>query len=178
MAYEEVKQIVAEFETAKTTFEERMKGTFAQIFKTFFEHYPEIKAVGWTQYTPYFNDGEECIFNVHDFWFIDENGIDEAEGGARGYELEELSLKSAYSQKPSAYTYKYRDEYPEYDEQIKRYEDAVANNPRYYEVTKGIDELDSLLRSIPDEIFQSSFGDHVSVLAKADGIEVEEYEHD
>lgn len=31
-----------------------------------FAAYPKLQAVRWTQYTPYFNDGDPCTFNVHD----------------------------------------------------------------------------------------------------------------
>ena len=31
--------------------------------KELFEKHPEIKAFKWTQYTPYFNDGETCVFS-------------------------------------------------------------------------------------------------------------------
>lgn len=31
---------------------------------------PEFYAFGWTQYTPYFNDGEPCTFRVNSPWFL------------------------------------------------------------------------------------------------------------
>ena len=33
--------------------------------KLLFEKYPEMEEFSWTQYTPYFNDGDECVFSVH-----------------------------------------------------------------------------------------------------------------
>lgn len=30
---------------------------------------PTMHSFGWTQYTPYFNDGEPCIFDVNEPWF-------------------------------------------------------------------------------------------------------------
>jgi len=42
------------------------------------EKYPNVKAVAWTQYTPFFNDGEACEFGVGDPEFIiDEKSVDE-----------------------------------------------------------------------------------------------------
>ena len=29
---------------------------------------PEIHDFGWTQYTPYFNDGDPCVFDANGFW--------------------------------------------------------------------------------------------------------------
>lgn len=30
---------------------------------------PELLGIGWTQYTPYFNDGEPCVFHAGDVYF-------------------------------------------------------------------------------------------------------------
>src|SRR5689334_3768923 len=30
-----------------------------------FELFPAMESFGWTQYTPYFNDGEECVFSAN-----------------------------------------------------------------------------------------------------------------
>jgi hypothetical protein len=36
--------------------------------KTVFDQYPDVESISWTQYTPYFNDGDECVFGVgHDY---------------------------------------------------------------------------------------------------------------
>lgn len=48
---------------------ERMKNILTPVFKEFFELYPFVKGVAWTQYTPYFNDGEPCEFGVHEFYY-------------------------------------------------------------------------------------------------------------
>lgn len=34
----------------------------------FFADNPRVQGVTWTQYAPYFNDGDACIFSVHEFW--------------------------------------------------------------------------------------------------------------
>lgn len=38
-----------------------------------FEEYPQIESISWTQYTPYFNDGDSCEFSVNT-WNIELNG--------------------------------------------------------------------------------------------------------
>lgn len=48
---------------------------FTEIFKEIFEKYPDIDSFSWTQYTPYFNDGDECIFSINSVDTI--NGYDE-----------------------------------------------------------------------------------------------------
>jgi len=42
-----------------------IKGELVKIFKPIFESIPELETISWTQYTPYFNDGDDCIFTIH-----------------------------------------------------------------------------------------------------------------
>jgi len=44
-----------------------------------FDTYPEVQSISWAQYTPYFNDGDECKFGVRN----DEPDINEI----CGYEI-------------------------------------------------------------------------------------------
>lgn len=39
--------------------------TFKPFFLNLFEAHPEAQAVRWTQYTPSFNDGDPCVFQVN-----------------------------------------------------------------------------------------------------------------
>lgn len=39
---------------------------FIEEFRAFFARHPNVDAVKWRQYTPYFNDGEPCHFSVHE----------------------------------------------------------------------------------------------------------------
>ncbi len=43
---------------------EKAKAELAVELQKFMVEHPEIKAIGWTQYTPYFNDGDRCEFSV------------------------------------------------------------------------------------------------------------------
>jgi len=42
------------------------RDAYVEVFNEFFEKYPEIKKISWTQATPYFNDGDPCVFSVHE----------------------------------------------------------------------------------------------------------------
>jgi hypothetical protein len=35
------------------------------LLQQFIQDHPQVEEIKWTQYTPYFNDGEECVFRVH-----------------------------------------------------------------------------------------------------------------
>lgn len=38
-----------------------LKESSKEVFKKF----PDLKSFAWTQYTPYFNDGDVCVFEVY-----------------------------------------------------------------------------------------------------------------
>lgn len=71
--------------------EAELKKTFAALF----EQYPDIKAVRWHQYTPYFNDGEECVFSVDNVYLRTANTPEDAgdyeDGFEDGYDLKDRS---------------------------------------------------------------------------------------
>ena len=40
-----------------------------ELFKEVLEKSNYVKRIYWRQYTPYFNDGEPCEFDIYDIWF-------------------------------------------------------------------------------------------------------------
>lgn len=65
-------------------------------FKDIFGRYPDLKEISWTQYTPWFNDGDECVFGVNEPYIkflSDDEGRDEydLEGEMQGEAYEEVS---------------------------------------------------------------------------------------
>lgn len=115
-------------------------------------------AVVWTQYTPYFNDGEPCEFSV---------------GGMRA------ALATAI---PGTYTSGRLADNSETDED----EDGDGEGFPLYDVWDFRDEpytpLLAALRVLEDDAFEDvlykAFGDHCQVIARPDGFTVREYEHD
>lgn len=65
IAITELKKLQEEKMAAYEKFRERSKELFGNVAKQIFIDYPEISAFSWTQYTPYFNDGDECVFSAH-----------------------------------------------------------------------------------------------------------------
>lgn len=47
-------------------FEGTIKGVFTEVFNA----HPELERISWTQYTPYFNDGDPCVFGVNGMYFL------------------------------------------------------------------------------------------------------------
>ena len=68
--------IVTDFDNRMTAMREELaakfKGEFTTIFAEIFKAYPNVEKVAWTQYTPYFNDGDPCVFGVNGLHIKDE----------------------------------------------------------------------------------------------------------
>ena len=42
----------------------KQRALFHEICDEVFNSCPSLNTISWTQYTPYFNDGDPCIFNI------------------------------------------------------------------------------------------------------------------
>lgn len=150
---EKIKEEFKVFEDKKKGLVEDLRKQFPELLKPLMEKSSVIESISWTQYTPYFNDGDECIFGVN-------NNEDCLEvNGFEFYsdEFENLGLKEYY------WNGNTKESHPKY-------------NPQEYLILESIAEV---LTSIPDEFYKDLFGDHVKVTIYKDGkIEVDTYEHD
>ena len=56
------------FKAKQESFKEEIRKEGEKLVKEtlrqFFEDNPQVIKLRWTQYTPYFNDGDECVFGV------------------------------------------------------------------------------------------------------------------
>lgn len=120
---------------------------------------PTIKAFGWTQYTPYFNDGEPCEFGVGTPWFV---GADEE------VDLDEVDT---YNHELSSWG----DGHPSLG---KRTRDGTytGSNEASYDRAKALS--DALEAGEFEDVLLEAFGDHAAVRVTRDGITVDEYSHD
>lgn len=63
--FAEVAKGKAEISKIKEELSSKIKDSFHSIAKELFVIYPDLKSFGWSQYTPYFNDGEPCEFRTN-----------------------------------------------------------------------------------------------------------------
>ena len=63
---EKFNQLINEQEELRKKFQTTAQELFKETTKEFFSDNPAITAVVWTQYTPYFNDGDTCEFSVNE----------------------------------------------------------------------------------------------------------------
>lgn len=145
-------ELKIKMENAKAAVRTEGKEALKEAFMDYFDKYPGVKGVVWAQYTPYFNDGEQCVFRVRDLcpivvknnYEVEFPNVDVADyifdeelDGTRCIALE------TYSEKGGFYT-----------------------------------DLRKIAKVIDNELALLTFGDHVRVVATRAGFKVNEYEHD
>ena len=170
---QEIKNKIEAIQKQKEELTAQLRKDFAPMLMPLFEKTNgKIKSIGWSQYTPYFNDGEECTFstNLDMDYGIMVNGqtLEDREDDLFGSDPYSLNL---------------------YISNIERYNKWVSDHPEYtlnestkendLEIVGYVKEFYDLLSSIDDEFYKDLFGDHVEVTINADGtVETNEYNHD
>jgi len=162
----EFDKLIADQADLRKAFQEKAQGLFKNITKEFFEKNPGVNALVWTQYTPYFNDGEACVFNVNDVSFTnapDPENIrwDEYEGEEEGVWVTSNVKHTLESD---------RDWYKETKELIL---EKGGVDPQSCELMSK-----AIMSSEMEDVMLAMFGDHVQVVATREGFSVDEYDHD
>ena len=173
---------IKEYESVKLAFQAKMKAEFEPIFQEFFKAFPEIKMIAWTQYTPYFNDGEACVFDIKDFEFIldmdsalvrddikklYERIADEHDGN---YGYGEADVRPVFRTLSGKHHY---DEEQRKSLGLKRRQLTDAEK----KLAQDCDELEDVCFKIKD-LLSVALGDHVMVTATSKGFDVSEFDHD
>jgi len=133
-----------------------------------------IACFGWRQYTPYFNDGEPCVFSAHGVWAARPEDLDE--NGERDRDAE---LDVDYGGHHGSYEGGEWVNNPETGDGLPyvrvgaRY--VGPDKARYDRLLAVNDAIDS---GAFDDVLLDAFGDHAEITVKRDGITVEFYEHD
>lgn len=151
-----IDNLIDEYNQAKKQFQQKMKSEFKGFFKQFFEQNPEVTTVSWRQYTPYFNDGDACVFSCYAEYAFATNAEDYEKiryGEYLGEDPENVWIDDA--------------DYGSINEEL------IPDH-----VVKNMEELRRILGKVPDEIYLELFGDHVTVYAHKEGFTVEDYKHD
>jgi hypothetical protein len=132
---------------------------FTDLTKIIFEKYPKVKSFGWNQYTPYFNDGDTCIFSVNTDWiYINGDPADEADW------IGKTKITN----------------YGNWNQKLKKYEGRTeVSNLNYDEdLSKATDEIREFLNNFDEDFFMSQFGDHAEVKITSEGISIDELDHE
>lgn len=147
-------------------FQDRAQTAFKEVVKELFEKNTGLGLVTWTQYTPYFNDGESCEFSLNEAYFSNATDGDEIEYG--DYQGDDDSVWSTES-------------LVQHIQGGIRWDKETSVK---VQATEGLDAasiqefMDILNSSEMEEIFEAMFGDHVKVTLTRKGIAVDDHSHD
>lgn len=84
----EYKALNAEMTKLRVVMQEKAKVIMNKAFTNFFEQYGEVvHSLYWSQYTPYFMDGDECVFSVNDVYILLEEDHEEENDDGEGSNL-------------------------------------------------------------------------------------------
>ena len=163
---EKFDQLVAEQEELRRKFQATAQELFKETTKEFFDGNPAITAVVWTQYTPYFNDGDTCTFSVNEPTFTNAPDPENVRWGE--YDGDEEGVFAV--------------ENPRW---------VLEGDSKYYDDERAavaaaggidVDSCEAFSRMIQssamEDVMMAMFDDHVKVIATRDGFEVNDYDHD
>jgi len=145
--------LIEQYKTFNVDYKNKAQELFKSVVKGFFVLNPTINSIIWTQYAPYFNDGEECVFNVHEPSFsnaIDPDDIaDVYPGDCYEGDKEDIFAITSYDLPKDGID----------TESIKFMENIIQNVEMY-------------------DVMKTMFGPHSKVVATREGFDVSEYDHE
>jgi len=155
----EIKEKQAEIKKMQKELQKRSGDIFLSSFKKLFEENPELKSFGWTQYTPYFNDGDTCYFSANtDYLWI--NG--ENEDDASWAQEKKVISWGTYNRDKRVYEGRIEQDNPDYNPKLKEISNKIKN----------------FLNIFDEDFYKNQFGDHTKVTITEKGIDTDDYEHD
>lgn len=199
-------QFREQIEAARKEMAAKSTGFIEAACKQFFDICPEVESVFWTQFTPYFNDGEACEFSVHELHFtlVGDEECDDYEGSYL-YTVDHLARAQknvddavSYAADPKGWAENFRKRYrklygreyymrnprPVYSlesaqEQLDR---VSAFLTKYSEqdverINEAYANLSRELSLVDEDIMRTVYGDRVKVTITRTGTEIDEYDH-
>lgn len=156
---EKIQAANARINELRAEIQKELRSELTDALSELFDVYPCVQSVNFVAYTPYFNDGDECIYDVHHQW-CGFNGVDaDGEGELIGEDV----ITNA-------------------DETIWNYSGSASKqipNPNYNKFhAEAVKAFRNALNAVDDDNWKEMVGDHVKVTITREGIETEEYEHD
>jgi hypothetical protein len=168
----ELDELIAEQRKLKLQFQKRAQELFKATTKEFFEKNPAVTIIRWNQYTPYFNDGDECVFSVYEPHFT--NCPVEDKDNINNWGEYEGDDESIFSISDPSWIMKSDSIYYKKDKEILL--SLKESNQLDIDSLKAFGDM--IQSSEMEDVMRAMFDDHVTVTVTREGFEVEELEHD
>lgn len=179
-----MKELTKEIDKLRSELTKESKKSFKAGIKQLFDSYKSLNSFAWAQYTPYFNDGDECVFgayteSIHINEENDETGLWYAEKLMNDIKnknkvIKRLEQEISEIKKSNDNWRKYIiEQNNDYIELLNETSLEDATNRRNM-----INDIVTFLTSFDDDTLKDMFGDHVMVTVTRSGIDTESYSHD
>jgi hypothetical protein len=180
----ETQALLVTFEEKKNAFKKEAEQTFKKLTDLVFSEFPKINTITWTQYSPFFNDGEECVFNVNDISFSNADSeyamehVSYEDNTGEDESVVVTSVSEYMLTRKDRYDYKTRQIVTVTDENRFQQEELVAlgiDNESKLRILIAVNDF--MHSDVGEQILQDTFGNHAKVVASREGYDVEEYDH-
>lgn len=160
-----IKEKIEATASLKKEYDKRVKTDAKEIvhmLKDLISDSDGIEAIRWSQYTPYFNDGDVCEFGVNDLEIkFDQKKFPVTKDLEEDEEEEEFVQDWQF------------DKFFERQEDVINFKEVAALEKK----VKVFQDIHSELQNMEDGL-KEAFGDHVTVTVTRKGIETESYDHE
>lgn len=146
-----------QMEQKQKELQQEVRRVFHEEIASIFATYPELTDISWTQYTPYFNDGAECVFHCSGSFYINRFGPDPE------------------NPHPNANDYKHYEDREHYFSPYSKTNAPATDAP--WEARAAYD-MHQIIQALGEPLMKDIFGDHAQIIIGRDKIVVEHYEHD
>jgi hypothetical protein len=179
-----ISKIQKQIEKLKNQISEDCQELFKLSYQEIFDNNPDFNSFSWTQYTPYFNDGDPCDFSAHtDYIRIDddeeETSLYELENDLKELKRKDKVIKNLQKEIEGLIEQGKKED----DWEIKHKKNRIdtLNSLNIEDVEKKykfLNEINDLMQNMDQDVLETMFGDHAKVIVTREGAEVESYEHD
>jgi len=155
--------IVTKLTELKSHYLDTAKQMFTSGTAELFDLYPALDSFGFKAYSPYFNDGDACTFNIHaDISYgLYINGFD--------HDGEEIPFESRENDSNIWDKHTHWDYSNGYENRVE-----VQGDPEIDAMIKSVHEF---IYSFTEDIWEELIGNHVVVRISRDGLETDDYEN-
>lgn len=143
----------------KNQINEQSYEIFTDFRKEIFRKYPQLESFGWSQYTPYFNDGETCVFSPNTSY---------------------IKINGEYAEDTDWISEKKVLNWGTWNPELRKYEDREEIDNELYDkdLSNAHDEIVNFLSYFDDDFYLAQFGDHAEIVVTKEGFTVEDCDHD
>ena len=156
---EVIKQKKLEIEALKNELNEISQSSFDEFRCYIFGKYSQLESFGWTQYTPYFNDGDSTIFSANtDYLIINGDYVDESNW------ISPVNIIN----------------WGNWNSETKSYIGRVEEENKNFDknLSDATNEIIDFLSNFDNDFYLTKFGDHAEITVTKSSVDISDYDHD